>query len=425
MKVALAGSGGAPLNRPTTDIDIVSPDAFHDETGIQKKLKALRREKPVVWIDQEPYRPFFALLKHADVMNVERLNKIFVNEPRLTLVPKDIEQKTIEMFGKRTGFVRLIIDMDEPDHRKYRQITQAWFNGPTLDKLRGRMAALAKDYVDRMEAMGGSCDFAADIAVPYPLVMITAILGLPDEDAGLILRLTQELFGAQDPDRQRSGDYGLETVQEFFAYLGEVVKERRKNPKDDLMSVIANAQIDGEPISDFDALSYGMLLATAGHDTTSSSVGVGMLELARRPDQLEILKRDPDAVARTASDEMFRWATPVRHFLRTATEDFEIRGVTIPKGEAVCLIYPSANRDEDAFEAPDEFRVTRSPNRHLGFGFGVHHCLGRVLAEMEVEAFYRELGRRIDKVRVAGGQEWVKTNLVGGLKKLPIDYSFV
>ncbi|NDC57466.1 MAG: cytochrome P450 [Alphaproteobacteria bacterium] len=412
-----------PMTRPTTTIDISSPDAYANETLIADNLRRVRNETPVAWVEQEPYAPFWAILKHADIMEIERLGKVFINEPRLTLLPEAFERKTIETFGSRTGLVRTLLDMDEPDHRKFRQITQVWFNGPALEKLRMRMAALAREYVDKLEDLGGACDFAEDIAVHYPLVMITSILGLPDEDVGLVLRLTQSLFGAQDPERVEKGDYGVEAAQEFFAYLSGIVAERRRAPRDDLMSVIANAQIDGEPIRDIDALSYGMLLAAAGHDTTSASLSVGMLALARRPDQQALLKSEPDA-ARTASDEFFRWATPVRHFVRTAVADHEIRGVKIAKGEAVTLMYLSGNRDEEAFEEADALRVLRAPNRHLGFGFGPHHCLGRVLAEMELEAFLREFAARFEWIEPAGEAEWVRTNHTGGLKRFPVRYAF-
>lgn len=211
--------------------------------------------------------------------------------------------------------MRTLLDMDGADHRDHRNLTQSWFHSRFLDSLRDRMARLAREYVDKLETLGGECDFIEEIAVPYPLIMITTILGLPDSDAPLVLRLTQELFGAQDPERQRSGQYGQDVAMEFFGYLAGIVAERRKDPKEDLMSVVANATLHGEPLPDIDTLSYGMLLAAAGHDTTSSSVGIGMMQLAAHPDQFGRLQADP-ALIPGAAQEIFRWATPVRHFLR-------------------------------------------------------------------------------------------------------------
>ncbi|MEY4889445.1 MAG: hypothetical protein RIQ75_575, partial [Pseudomonadota bacterium] len=373
------------------------------------------------WIDQAPYRPFWAVLRRDDIMTVERDSKTWVAAPRQTLMPRDIEDAIIAQWGVRTGPVRSLLDMDGADHRDRRALTQSWFNSRFLDTLRDRMALLAREYVDKLAALGGECDFIEEIAVPYPLIMITSILGLPDSDAPLVLRLTQELFGAQDPERQRSGEYGQDVVMEFFQYLAGVVAQRRQQPEGDLMSVVANATIDGEPLSDMDTLSYGMLLAAAGHDTTSSSVGVGMMQLALNPSEFEKLKTDPSLIP-SAAQEMFRWATPVRHFIRTAVVDTELGGQKIKAGEAVCLMYLSGNRDEAAFDDPDNFRVDRSPNRHVAFGYGAHHCLGRILAEMELEALFNEIVKRVESIELAGEPEWVKTNHTGGLKHLPIRY---
>lgn len=407
--------------RPATSIDAFSPEAYADEAGIAARFKEMRAQGDVLWIEQEPYRPFWAVLRHNDIMEVERSNKVWLNSPRLTLLPSWFEDRTIAQFGSRTGPVRTLLDMDEPDHRKHRKLTQSWFNSKFLNTLRERMRLLAREYVDKIEQLAptGEFDFVEEIAVPYPLIMITSILGLPESDAPLVLRLTQELFGASDPDRNANGDFGLATAMEFFGYLGGVVQERRKDPQDDLMSVVATAQIDGEPLSDMDTLSYGMLLAAAGHDTTSSSVGVGMMQLARNPAEFAKLQADPSLVA-PAAQEIFRWATPVRHFMRTAAEDTELAGQPIAAGEQVAILYLSGNRDERAFDDPDAFRIDRSPNRHLGFGYGAHHCLGRILAEMEVEALFAEIAARVATIELAGEPEWVKTNHTGGLKRLPV-----
>lgn len=408
--------------RPTSKLDIFSPHAYLDEAHVAQTCQEMRAQGPVLWIEQDPYRPFWAVLSNEAIRTVERDNKTWLAAPRLTLVPRDIEDTIIAQWGVRTGPVRTLLDMDEPDHRKFRGLTQSWFNSRFLKSLDDRMTRLATEYVDKLEELGGQCDFIEEIAIPYPLIMITSILGLPDSDAPLVLKLTQELFGAQDPDRQRSGDYGQEVAMAFFGYLAGVVAERRADPREDLMSVVANATMDGAPLSDIDTLSYGMLLAAAGHDTTSSSVGVGMMQLARNPAEFAKLKANPDLVP-LAAQEIFRWATPVRHFFRTAAHDTVLAGQEIKAGESVCLMYLSGNRDEAAFDAPEAFRVDRSPNRHVAFGYGAHHCLGRVLAEMEVEALLREIAKRVDTIALDGTPTWVKTNHTGGLKSLPIRYT--
>lgn len=409
------------MTKPLGTLDIYSPEAYLDEAEVARRCKALRAQGPVLWVEQEPYRPFWAVLRQAEIKTVERDNKTWIAEPRQTLIPRDIEDAIIAQWGKRTGPVRTLLDMDGADHRDHRNLTQNWFHSRFLESLRDRMAVLAKDYVDKLASLGGECDFVEEIAVPYPLIMITTILGLPDSDAPFVLRLTQELFGAQDPERQRSGQYGQDVAMEFFGYLAGIVAQRRQAPQEDLMSVVANATLHGEPLPDIDTLSYGMLLAAAGHDTTSSSVGIGMMQLASNPAEFAKLKADPSLIP-SAAQEIFRWATPVRHFLRTATVDTELGGQAIKAGESVCLMYLSGNRDEDAFDDPDVFRVDRSPNRHVAFGYGAHHCLGRILAEMELEALLAEIVARVDSVELAGQPSWVKTNHTGGLKHLPIRY---
>jgi cytochrome P450 len=409
------------MDRPRATLDVFSPEAYLDEGEVARRCKELRAAGRVLWVEQEPYRPFWAVLRRDDIMAVERDSKTWLAEPRQTLIPRDIEDAIVAQWGRRTGPVRTLLDMDGADHRDHRALTQSWFNSRFLDTLRERMALLAREYVDKLAALGGECDFIEQIAVPYPLIMITSILGLPDSDAPLVLRLTQELFGAQDPDRQRSGQYGQDVAMEFFGYLGGVVAQRRAAPAGDLMSVVANATLHGAPLADIDTLSYGMLLAAAGHDTTSSSVGVGMMQLAQNPEQFAKLRANPELIP-LAAQEMFRWATPVRHFMRTAACDTTLGGQAIAAGESVCLIYLSGNRDEEAFAEPDSFRVDRSPNRHVAFGYGAHHCLGRILAEMELEALFREIVMRVEAVELAGPAEWVKTNHTGGLKNLPIRY---
>ena len=409
------------VTKPIGSLDIFSPEAYLDEAEVSRRCKDMRAQGRVLWIEQEPYRPFWAVLGRDEIMAVERDGKTWLAAPRQTLIPRDIEDAIIAQWGVRTGPVRTLLDMDGAEHRDHRNLTQSWFNSAFLETLRERMARLAREYVDKLEALGGECDFVEEVAVPYPLIMITSILGLPDSDAPLVLRLTQELFGAQDPERQRSGEYGQDVAMEFFAYLGGVVAERRKAPREDLMSVVANATLNGEPLSDIDTLSYGMLLAAAGHDTTSSSIGVGMMQLALNPGEFAKLQADPDLMS-SAAQEMFRWATPVRHFMRTAAVDTVVGGQPIKAGESVCLVYLSGNRDEAAFPDADAFRIDRSPNRHVAFGYGAHHCLGRILAEMEMEALFREIIARVESIELTGEPEWVKTNHTGGLKHLPIRY---
>jgi cytochrome P450 len=211
------------------------------------------------------------------------------------------------------------------------------------------------------------------------------------------------------------------TVDEFMDYFGVLIANRRARPTEDLASLIANARVDDAPIGDLEALSYYILIATAGHDTTSSTISGGLLALIRHPDQMAKLRAEPGLMS-SAIDEMVRWVTPVRHFFRTAVEDCDIGGRRVRAGDSLLLWYPSANRDETAFPSADAFDITRTPNRHMAFGYGPHVCLGQPLARMEIRVFFEELLARADGFALAGEPAWLASNFVGGLKRMPIRY---
>ena len=273
-----------------------------------------------------------------------------------------------------------------------------------------------------MAERGPELDFVAEIAVNYPLYVILSLLGLPESDFPRMLKLTQEMFGMEDDELQRSQDQQavLETLMDFFNYFAALTASRREHPTEDLASAIANARINGEPLSDMDTLSYYVIVASAGHDTTSAALAGGLEALLAHPDQLARLQADPERLMGTAVEEMIRWTTPVKEFMRTAQADTEVRGVPIAKGESVLLSYVSANRDEDVFEDPFKFDVGRDPNKHLSFGYGVHYCLGASLARLELNSFFTELIPRIRSIELAGTPQWMATTFVGGLKHLPI-----
>jgi len=210
-------------------------------------------------------------------------------------------------------------------------------------------------------------------------------------------------------------------VFDFFTYFNALTHERRANPTEDLASVIANAEIDGRQLNPGELMSYYIIIATAGHDTTSSTISGGLLALLQNPAELQRLRDDPSLMA-TAADEMIRWVTPVKHFMRTAMEDYPLRGVTIRKGQSVLLSYPSANRDEDVFEEPMRFDVGRSPNKHMAFGMGPHFCLGATLARLEIQAIFNEMLPRLEWIELAGEAEFMQTTFVGGPKHLPVRY---
>ncbi len=399
----------------------VDPAAYADEERFHEACTRLRREQPIVWVESEPYRPFWAITKHAHVQEIEKDNVHFLNAPRPLLMRRAQE----ELAAAQGQVLRTSIHMDDPDHKVFRAVAGGWFTPGKIKELEPRVRELAARYVDHMVELDGECDFMQDIAVGFPLHVILSILGLPEEDFPRMLSLTQELFGADDAELTRSAD-PLEQAQvllDFFLYFTALTAARRETPTDDLASAIANAVIDGEAMNDFDTASYYTIIATAGHDTTSSTIAGGLEALLRHPDQLERLRSDPSLLP-SAAEEMIRWVTPVKEFMRTATEDRVIGGTTIEAGQSVYLAYLSANRDEDVFADPFAFDVGRADNRQIAFGFGAHFCLGAHLARMETRIFFEELLARVDHIELAGEVTRSATVFVGGIKHLPIRCSF-
>ncbi|BBZ00034.1 cytochrome P450 [Mycolicibacterium fallax] len=405
---------------PTSCADaamLADPQAYTDEQRLHAGLTRLRATAPVAWVEVPDYAPFWAITKHADIMEIERADDIFTNAPRPVLVTKANDE-----LQAGVG-IRTLIHTDDPLHRDLRAIGANWFRPKAMRALQARADELARRFVDTMVTAGPECDFVQQVAVNYPLYMIMTLLGVPESDFGLMLKLTQELFGNDDEEYKRNVDQAEQATAllEMFSYFTALTASRRANPTDDLASAIANATLDGAPLSDIDTVSYYAIVAAAGHDTTSASISGGMLALLQHPDQLARLQADP-ALMPLAVDEMIRWTTPVKEFMRTAQRDYRIRGVDIAAGESVLLSYASANRDEEIFADPFRFDVGRDPNKHLSFGYGVHYCLGAALARMEINSFFTELLPRLRSAELAGTPAFMATTFVGGLKHLPIRY---
>ncbi|MFM7871100.1 MAG: cytochrome P450, partial [Actinomycetota bacterium] len=268
----------------------------------------------------------------ADIFDIEARNQIFLNEPRPVLGRAEDDARR----AQNGDMLRTLIHVDDPEHRDLRGVTAEWFLPKNLSKLEDMLALYAKRYVDKMADMGTSCDFARDIAMYLPLNVILSILGLPESDYGRMLKLTQELFGSADEDLQRGGEPTdlIEVINDFFVYFMKLTEDRRANPTGDMASVVANAKIRGEDLTLMQTISYYVITATAGHDTTASAMAGGLHALIEYPDQLRRLQNDL-SLMNTAVDEMIRWVTPVKHFMRTATEDYTLRDTVIRKGQSV------------------------------------------------------------------------------------------
>lgn len=397
----------------------VTPAAYADPAYFHEACAVLRRDDPIHLVEHPDFAPFHAITRHADVHEIEVHHREWHNAPKPVISNLEADRRRAE----QGDLLRTLIHMDDPDHRAYRGITADWFLPKNLATLESRLADLAKLSVQRMEELGGRCDFARDIAMQYPLQVILAILGLPESDYPRMLTLTQELFGSADPElsRGQSLEDLAAVIQDFFAYFTELTDDRKAEPTGDLASVIANAELDGRPIGIMEQISYYVIVATAGHDTTASAMAGGLQALVEHPDQLERLRADMSLLP-TAVDEIIRWVTPVKHFMRNCTTEYTLRDHTFQPGDAVLLSYPSANRDESVFTDPFTFDVGRSPNKHLAFGFGVHYCLGAMLARMEIKALLTELVPRLRSIELAGEPAEMQTLFVGGLKRLPIAY---
>jgi cytochrome P450 len=392
-----------------------NPAAYADEASFHKSCSILRRNDPVHRVEAEGFNPFWAITKHADLLDVERNTAGWLAAPRPALGPAAQDAARADIP------IRTLVQMDPPDHTRFRDVGSTWFRPGRLRDLEPRVQELARRWIDRMADMGGECDFVTDVALHFPLHVIMSILGLPEEEYPRLLKLTQEMFGSSDPELGRDEDLG-EVLVDFFNYFQALTAKRRTEPTEDLASAIANAKIDGALMGDLEAAGYYVIIATAGHDTTSASIAGGLHALVEFPKQFQRLKSDPSLVP-TAVEEMLRWVSPVKQFMRTAAVDQEVRGVRIPAGDSVLLSFPSANRDEDTFEDPDRFDASRDPNRHLAFGFGAHFCLGAQLARLEGKIFFSQLLPRLRSVELAGEPAYMETLFVGGPKHLPIRYN--
>ena len=409
---------------PELDDAIVDTQRWANEDWLHSQFAWLRANAPIRKMQPNGYVPFWSVTKYNDILAVEGNKELFINEPRPILGPAYFEELMRHLTGRK-HLVHSLVVMDAPEHMKYRVLTQQWFMRGNLRRLEATIESLATQYVDQMLEHGTHCDFVKDVAIWFPLRVIMSILGVPEEDEPLILKLTQEIFGSSDPDTQRSFDMtGLkDVVDDFDRYFERMTESRRQNPTDDVASVIANAQIDGQPLPADRTNAYYTIIATAGHDTTSSSIAGGLLALLQNPDQMARLRKHLDPLMPTTVNEIIRWVTPVRQFMRTATADCEVAGQAIEEGDSFALWYPSANRDEDIFTDPNAFRVDRDEAKHLAFGHGVHVCLGQHLARMEISAFFKELLKRVQNIELAGEPKFMEAAFVGGLKSLPISYT--
>lgn len=405
---------------------LLLPETHANPEEVHEIMTRVRKEEPVIWVEPEGVRPLWLATHAKDVKFIETNPDKFITEPRPALLTIAEENKNFELYGNKFGPMPTLVNMDGEWHRSRRMFTQNFFQMRNIKALRASVDGIAKTYIDRMATLAPECDFAKDVAFLYPLRVINSLMGLPEELDETILTLTQQNFGGSDDD---IGDTDVdpsarmaETMMKFHQLLTPIIEDRRKNPRDDMATALANATIDGERLPEMEIMGYFLIVATAGHDTTSATTAGSMLELIRHQDQFQKLKDNPELIP-NAVEEFLRWTAPVKNFFRTATEDIEVGGKTIRKGEAIAVMFASACRDEEVFDNPHKFNIERKPNPHLSFGTGPHLCLGMHLARLEIASFFRQLLPRIDSIELNGDPTFVNAAFVTGVKSLPVKYS--
>lgn len=407
----------------TDGYELIEPACYTKGGPPHDSWTALRRHSPVHRCEPRDYPPFWAITRHADICHVSKRPDLFLNAPGI------VHPRSSQVIDRSEGVgaMRTIIEMDPPEHRAYRKVASPWFTPRAMNRIDDAVKQSARELVDALAGRTGEgeCDFARDVATAHPLRILATILGVPREEEPRILRLTNQLFANEDEELQRPGESREQAIRELglelYQLFSGIIEDRRKHPRDDLATVLANGQVNGQPMGPLETFGYYLITFTAGHDTTKNALAGGMLALIEHPEELAKLRRDPRLV-NAAVEEVVRWTTPVNYMRRQAARDTEVGGQRIREGDWLLLFYASGNRDEAVFDDPFRFRIDRDPNPHVGFGHGEHFCLGSHLARRSQRALFAELARRLEHVELAGEPQWIQSSFVVGLKRLPIRY---
>jgi cholest-4-en-3-one 26-monooxygenase len=395
--------------KTAADIDLFNPETF--VPGVPHHMFDWLREHAPVYFHPEPGGPgFWNLTKWDDCERVSREWKTYSSAKGTNIVDAE------------GGYELAMVNQDPPYHTKLRNLVRKGFTPRMVDAMEPHIREMCTKILDRV-APRGECDFVVDIASELPLQVIAELLGVPHEERHLIFDWSNQMMGMEDPEYGTSMEGARLAATKMWAYAGQLAELRKKDPKDDLVSVLVHAEVDGERLTDFDFQIFFLLLAVAGNETTRNLITGGMLALMENPDQRERLMKDRSLLP-SAIEEMLRWVTPVMHFRRTATEDTEVRGTRIRAGDKVLMWYISANRDEEKFPDPHQFDVGRTPNEHLTFGGGgPHFCLGFNVARLEIQIMFDELLNRFPDMEMTGPLSRMRNNFVNGHKHLPVRFT--
>ncbi len=398
-------------------LDLVDPSRYARDGYPHELWTRLRAEAPVAYFTPPGLEPFWAITKHADILEILKQPLRFSSAQGITL----------RRAGAAVTSSEMVVMLDPPRHGPMRKVANARFTPRAVRTRRDDIDRIAVEILDGAAPAGadGELDFVERIAAPFPLAVIAWILGVPSEDWGLLFRWTNEVIGKNDPEYRRPGETAGQTIKrargEVHVYFRSLIDQRRSDPQDDLVSELIRGEIDGAPLTDEQLVSYSELLVEAGNETTRNAISGGLLAFCEHRDEWEKLRSRPELMP-DAVEEILRWASPISHFTRTATEDCEVRGTKIGAGQQVALYFASANRDEEVFEDPFVFRVDRRPNPHLAFGFGEHFCMGAHVARVELETIFRHLLARLEWFEVAGAVERLSSIVNGSIKHLPLRF---
>jgi cytochrome P450 len=398
-------------------LDLVEPHRFAARGYPDALWTRLRHESPVVYLEPPGYESFWAITKHADIVEIASQPERFSSAQGLILGRAGT--------GATAPPSDMVVTLDPPRHGPLRRSAMPRFTPRAIRSRLEEIDRIAVEVLDDLAATSddGEFDFVERIAAPLPIGVISWILGVPRDDWQLLFRWTNEIIGKDDPEFRQPGETPGQTIRrargELHGYLTALIERRRRDPGDDIVSQLIAAEIDGRPLTEEELLNYCELIVEAGNETTRNAISGGLLAFSEHRGEWERLRDQPELLP-SAVEEILRWVSPIIHFTRTATEDCEVRGVPMRAGDRVALFYASANRDEDVFTDPFEFRVDRQPNRHLAFGSGPHFCMGANLARVELEAVFRHLLARLEWFELSAPPERLNSAVNGGIKHLPL-----
>lgn len=408
---------------------LYKPDFWSDPVDVHKLFSEMRHKAPILHCRSDNYPDLWHITRHADILAIENAANIFENAPRMTIKTLQLEEAVREITGGRPYMVKGLTAMDAPAHQPMRSVVQKYFTPKKINQLKANIVLEAANAIANTKETDGCFDFATQIAFQYPLRVIMPILGVPEEDYQLIFKLTKQLFGPADPDNKRTEVNShkdpfkavKDVYKDFYEYFSNMLDQKRKRSSSDLISQIASAISTVTCMDKSSAIHYCILLATAGHDTTSYSLSEAVYQIALDPALLTSIARDPERISQKVSEEAFRLAAPTRHFIRTANQDVTISGSTFHSGDSVILWYPSACRDELIYPDPDNLKLDRLYKvPQPAFGSGPHICLGMHLARLELICFLQEFGRQIGSIELVNPPIYTESNFVGGIKRLPL-----